>query len=111
MENMFSLKGKVIIVTGGTGILGHAFVLALAAAGATVGVLGRNQAKAEERVKEITDAGGEAMVLIADVQDEAQLIECRKKYWINTEKLMDLSTEPGEMYPKVFSNPVMTFFP
>ena len=51
MENMFSLKGKVIVVTGGTGVLGHAFLRALTAAGATVGVLGRNQAKAEERMK------------------------------------------------------------
>ncbi|MBK8951021.1 MAG: SDR family oxidoreductase [Chitinophagaceae bacterium] len=79
MENMFSLKGKVIIVTGGTGVLGHAFVNALSGAGAIVGVLGRNEAKANERVKEITDAGGEAIALLADVQDEQQLIECRNK--------------------------------
>ena len=32
----FSLKGKVIVVTGGTGILGKAFVKALAEAGAKV---------------------------------------------------------------------------
>lgn len=79
MENMFSLKGKVIIVTGGTGVLGHAFVKALSGAGAIVGVLGRNESKANERVKEVTDAGGEAIALLADVQNEQQLIECRNK--------------------------------
>lgn len=76
---MFSLKGKVIIVTGATGILGHSFIKALSAAGAIVGVLGRNQAVAEERVAELKAAGGEAIVLIADVQNEEQLIACRDK--------------------------------
>ncbi|MBL7737844.1 MAG: SDR family oxidoreductase [Chitinophagaceae bacterium] len=83
-ENQFSLKGKVIVVTGATGILGHAFIKSLAAAGAIVGVLGRNEQKANERVKEITDDGGEAIALLADVQNEQQLIACRdtvlKKY-------------------------------
>ena len=76
---MFNLKDKVIIVTGGTGILGHAFVKALAGAGAVVGVLGRNESKANERVQEIEAAGGKAIALIADVQDEAQLVACRDK--------------------------------
>ena len=105
MENMFSLKGKVIIVTGGTGVLGHAFIKALSVAGATVGVLGRNQAKAEERVKEITDAGGEAMVLIADVQDEAQLIECRKKVLDKYGKIDGLVNGAGGNIPEGILQP------
>lgn len=43
MNQMFSLKGKVIIVTGGTGILGKAFTDAIAEAGGIVGILGRNK--------------------------------------------------------------------
>jgi NAD(P)-dependent dehydrogenase (short-subunit alcohol dehydrogenase family) len=42
-QNDFSLNDKVIIVTGGTGILGEAFVNGIAAAGAAVGILGRNE--------------------------------------------------------------------
>ena len=49
---MFSLKNKAIVVTGGTGVLGHAFINALTQAGAAVGILGRNEKKAKERVKE-----------------------------------------------------------
>lgn len=41
--NEFSLKGKVIIVTGGTGILGNAFVDAIVEAGGAVGILGRKK--------------------------------------------------------------------
>ena len=39
MENIFSVKDKVIVVTGATGILGHSFINALAEEGAIVGVL------------------------------------------------------------------------
>ena len=34
--DLFSIKNKVIIVTGGTGVLGGSFVIALADQGATV---------------------------------------------------------------------------
>ncbi len=56
-NNKFSLAGKVIIVTGATGVLGHSFVKDLAGQGAIVGVLGRNEKVAEERVAEIEAAG------------------------------------------------------
>lgn len=39
----FSLKDKVVIVTGGTGILGNAFVDAIVEAGGAVGILGRKR--------------------------------------------------------------------
>ncbi len=49
MSGRFSLKDKVIVVTGATGVLGHAFITALAAEGAIVGLLGRNEKVAKER--------------------------------------------------------------
>lgn len=77
MENTFSLKGKVIVVTGGTGILGNAFVNAIVEAGGSVGILGRNAEIANARAQAINDAGGDAIALVADVLDEAQLEKCR----------------------------------
>src|SRR5690606_8460551 len=72
-DKKFSLAGKVIVVTGATGVLGHSFVKDLAAQGAKIGVLGRNEQVAEERVAEIKAAGGEAVALIADVCNREQL--------------------------------------
>lgn len=66
----FSLKGRVIVVTGGTGILGKAFVKALAEAGAKICIIGRSQEKADERVKMVQTLGGEALAVVADVMDE-----------------------------------------
>ena len=77
MENTFSLKDKVIIVTGGTGILGGAFVDAIVEAGGAVGILGRNAQIANERADAINKAGGRAIALVADVMDKSQLLNCR----------------------------------
>jgi NAD(P)-dependent dehydrogenase (short-subunit alcohol dehydrogenase family) len=77
--NIFSLEGKVIIVTGATGVLGYSFIKAIASAGGIVGVLGRNEERAKERVEEIIAAGGKAIALIADVQNESTLKECCNK--------------------------------
>ena len=79
MENKFSVKDKVIIVTGATGVLGHSFITALAKEGAKVAVLGRNEKVANERVVEIKQKNGNAIVLVADVTKEDQLLTARQK--------------------------------
>ncbi|MGN6402792.1 MAG: SDR family oxidoreductase [Flavisolibacter sp.] len=76
---MFSLKDKVIVVTGGTGILGKAFVGAIVEAGGAVGILGRNEKVANERAEAINANGGKAVALVADVMDEMQLQAAKEK--------------------------------
>lgn len=78
MTNAFSLKDKVIIVTGGTGILGKVFIEAIAEKGAIVGILGRNKAVAEERAQQVNVSGGRAVALIADVLDLNQLVAAKQ---------------------------------
>ncbi|MFD0765173.1 SDR family oxidoreductase [Mucilaginibacter lutimaris] len=73
MENSFSLKGKVIVVTGGTGILGNSFINGIVEAGGAVGILGRNKQVAEERADVINKNGGQAIALVADVLSEDDL--------------------------------------
>lgn len=76
---MNKLKGKVAIITGGNGVLGGAMAHGLAAEGVKVGVLGRSPETVEKRVKEIQEAGGTALSLIADVLDKQSLEEARDK--------------------------------
>jgi NAD(P)-dependent dehydrogenase (short-subunit alcohol dehydrogenase family) len=75
----FSLKDKVIVVTGGTGILGEAFIKGIAAAGGTVGILGRNTKIAQERADAVIAAGGKALALVADVMKEDELVAAKDK--------------------------------
>ncbi|MEO7976873.1 SDR family oxidoreductase [Flavobacterium sp.] len=77
MKTDFTLQGKVIVVTGATGVIGKAFVNGIAAAGGTVCVLGRNEKIANERAELIIKKGGKAMALIADVTIENDLIKAR----------------------------------
>jgi NAD(P)-dependent dehydrogenase (short-subunit alcohol dehydrogenase family) len=73
MTHSFSLKSKVIAVTGSTGVLGEAFVKGIAEAGGTVVLIGRNREVAAQRAADIEADGGRAMAVIADVLDEGQL--------------------------------------
>ncbi len=77
LQDLFSLEGRVAVVTGATGVLGGAMARGLARAGAKIGVLGRRGERAEEVAREISDLGGEAAAVPADVLDEEQLRDVR----------------------------------
>lgn len=72
-DNLFSVAGKVAVITGGSGILCGEMAKALAARGVKVGILGRTPEKNHAMVEAICSAGGEALGLVADVLDEAAL--------------------------------------
>jgi len=69
----FALPGKVAVITGGTGTLGSCMAKGLAAAGATVVVLGRNREKGEAVVREISEADGKSKFFACDVLVEEAL--------------------------------------
>ncbi len=79
IEQLFDVKEKVAIITGGTGVLGGAIAKAYAAAGIKVGILGRRIEKANERVEEITASGGVALALEADVLEKSSLENAYQK--------------------------------
>ena len=67
------LRGQVAIVTGAGRGLGRATALALARAGARVGVVARSEEQLAETVRGVTEAGGEALAIVADVSDAASV--------------------------------------
>lgn len=73
MTNLFNVKDKVVVITGGTGILGRAIAAHLAEEGAKVVILGRKVTIGNEIVSEIKAKGGEAMFLVTNVLDAAVL--------------------------------------
>lgn len=70
MSNIFSVKDKVVVITGGTGVLGSCIGKYLASEGAKVVILGRRKEEGDAIVKEIKDNGGEAMFLVTDVMNK-----------------------------------------
>jgi NAD(P)-dependent dehydrogenase (short-subunit alcohol dehydrogenase family) len=73
MNELFSVKDKVVVITGGTGVLGSAVSLHFAAEGARVAILGRNMERAAALADEATARGGEAMDVACDVTDQASV--------------------------------------
>ena len=100
MENQFSLAGKVIVVTGGTGILGKAFIDGIVEAGGAVGILGRNAQVAEERANAINAAGGKAIALVADVMNEAELVAAKDKLLAAFGRIDGLVNGAGDNMPE-----------
>jgi 3-oxoacyl-[acyl-carrier protein] reductase len=72
-DNPFSLEGKVALVTGGAQGIGRTLGLALAQAGADVGVADILQAPAEQTVAEIQAMGRKALAIEADVSQAASV--------------------------------------
>ncbi len=70
---LFGLKGKVAVVIGGTGELCGAMAEGLAAAGATVALVGRDAAKAKVRIDRIAKDGGKAEFFPCDTTSKAGL--------------------------------------
>ncbi len=73
LSSLFSLRGKVAVVIGGTGELCGAMAEGLAAAGADTVLVGRNPEKAAPRLERIRAAGGRASFHAAEASDRAQL--------------------------------------
>lgn len=69
MRNLFDIKDRVMVITGGTGVLGTSMTEYLADQGAKMVVLGRNKEKGDTIVNNIKEKGGEAMFLQTDVND------------------------------------------
>jgi NAD(P)-dependent dehydrogenase (short-subunit alcohol dehydrogenase family) len=73
LEELFSLKGKVAVVIGGTGVLCGEMAEGLAGAGAAVAIVGRDEAKAKKRIGSITKGGGKAEFFPCDTTSRAGL--------------------------------------
>ncbi len=77
MDNLFDLQDKVIVITGGTGVLGSAMAKGLAAMGAKIAVIGRSAERRDQLVDEIHRTGGTVIGVQADVLVKESLIQAR----------------------------------
>ncbi|QIL70663.1 SDR family oxidoreductase [Diaphorobacter sp. HDW4B] len=72
----FSLKGKLVLVTGASSGLGTHFAQLLASCGAKVAVAARRADKLQSVVDDITQAGGEARAFSLDVSNAQSVKDC-----------------------------------
>lgn len=74
-----TLEGKIALVTGASQGIGRACALALAQAGARVGLAARNETKLKEVAAEIAAAGGSAETFVLDISQEESIKSVAKE--------------------------------
>lgn len=70
MNKLFDIKDYVVVITGGTGILGRCIAKYLALEGAKVIILGRKEEVGKKIVDDIQKAGGECEFMKTDVMNQ-----------------------------------------
>ncbi len=83
LQSLFSLDKKIALVTGSSAGLGAALARALASAGATIIVNGRDSEKVEAGVRALSEQGAEAFGAAFDVTDHKEVGEAIA--WIEAE--------------------------
>lgn len=110
INDLFSLRGKTAVVTGGTGVLGSEMARGLAQAGANVVVIGRRKAAGDVVVDAIKSAGGTSIFVEADVLDADQLIKAKKEILATYQGIDILINAAGGNLPGAIITPDQNFF-
>jgi len=77
-KDLFSLEGRVAIVTGGRGLYGKSITMGLCEMGATVVIASRNGEKCEELAGELREEGYQAVGMSLDLSDDASIRKLAK---------------------------------
>jgi len=110
MSDLFDVKGKVIVVTGGGGVLCGAMAAALGAAGAKVAVLDLAEDAAGRVADGITSAGGEAIAVKCNVLDKGSIEAASEKVTAGLGAIDILINGAGGNKKEATTSPDMSFF-
>ena len=96
MNNLFSLKQKVAIVTGGNGGIGLGIARGLASMGADIAIVARNLQKTEAAVRGIKESYGVRVVgLVCDVTAEKEVQQMAHKVLQDLDRIDILVNNAG----------------
>ena len=110
MKNLFDIKDNVVVITGGTGVLGSCIGEYLAEQGAKVVILGRRKEEGDAIVAKIRENGGEAMFLVCDVLNAESVQQCCDAVLAAYGKVDALLNAAGGNMPGATIAPTGTFF-
>lgn len=110
MKNLFDINGYVVVITGGTGVLGRTIAKYLALNGAKVAILGRKENVGEAIVADIKQAGGECIFMKTDVMNLSIVEQNCKDILAMYGKVDTLLNAAGGNMPGATIAPNKTFF-
>ena len=106
----FDLSGKVVVATGGGGVLVGAMARALGKIGAKIAILDIVEEAAQKVAGDILAAGGEAIGIKADVLDRASVEEARDRVLERFGTVDALINGAGGNKPQATTSPEKPFF-
>jgi NAD(P)-dependent dehydrogenase (short-subunit alcohol dehydrogenase family) len=109
-SNLFDLRGRVAVVTGGAGVLCSSLCRILAVAGVRLAILDLNQTAAEELASEINQAGGEALAIKCDVGVKNSIQLAAQQVMRNFGRVDILINGAGGNQPQATTNADLLFF-
>lgn len=89
LESLLNLKHKIVVITGGSGILGGEITKGFLLAGSSVILLERNEEKLNRKVKELKNLSNKIWGYVCNVLSEENLDEVNEKI-INKHKRFDV---------------------
>ena len=98
--DLFSLKDRVIVVTGATGVLGTSFVNAIVEAGGSVVITSTTESACVKRAEEINAAGGKALGMAMNVLDEESIHAAKERILKEFGKIDGLVNAAGGNVPE-----------
>ena len=101
---MKGLRGKTVLIAGGTGGVGTATALRLGAEGANVVVGSRREESAAQVADAVTAAGGRALALRLDIVDEASVVAGVRTAAEWCDGLDAVHVNAANMTPEVITN-------
>ncbi|MDE7456557.1 MAG: SDR family oxidoreductase [Prevotella sp.] len=110
MNHLFDIKDNVVVITGGTGVLGRAIAKYLAQEGAKVVILGRKEEVGNQIAAEIQQAGGVCEFMKTDVMDQAVVQQNCDDIMAKYGRIDTLLNAAGGNMPGATIAPDKTFF-
>jgi NAD(P)-dependent dehydrogenase (short-subunit alcohol dehydrogenase family) len=110
VEELFGLRGKVAVITGGGGVLCGAMSRALGHAGSRVAVLDLFPKAAEKVASDIMAAGGEALAIRCDVLDKTSVKAAAEEVLAVFERVDILINGAGGNKKEATTTPDLPFF-
>lgn len=110
MNSLFNIKDYVVVITGGTGVLGRAIAKYLALEGAKVAIMGRKEDVGHAIVDDICKAGGEASFYKTDVMDQTMVEQNCQDILDRYGHIDTLLNAAGGNQPGATITPDQTFF-
>jgi len=110
MKNLFDIKDNVVVITGGTGVLGREISEYLALQGAHVAILGRKEDVGQKIISDIQAQGGDAIFYQCDVMSQESCERVCQQILIKYGKIDSLLNAAGGNMPGATITPSETFF-